>query len=160
MAMLSMLRFCRAINYRSVWHVDAVRRLGAESTSRCLEHTLFLWVESSPGQSAHRQKSSTDTEKVKQKWRTLRFECFLLSFAAIAQRQNYATAARRNKCSSLLEPESIIIQETIHFIYPGEVRSKRQLLNCPGINIRSSSSWGMASTVWPFDAVRLPRIPS
>ena len=29
-----MLRFCHAIKYRSVWHVDAVRHLGAESMSR------------------------------------------------------------------------------------------------------------------------------
>ena len=28
--MLSMLRFCRLIKYRSLWHVDAVGRLGAE----------------------------------------------------------------------------------------------------------------------------------
>ena len=38
---LSMLRFCRAIKYRSVWHVDGVRRQGAESKSRSLEHVLF-----------------------------------------------------------------------------------------------------------------------
>ena len=36
-----MLPFCRAIEYRSVWNVDAVRRLGVESTSRSLEHVLF-----------------------------------------------------------------------------------------------------------------------
>ena len=39
--MLSMLRFCRAIKYRSVWHVNAVRRLWPESTSRSLEQVLF-----------------------------------------------------------------------------------------------------------------------
>ena len=39
--MLSKLRFCRAIKYRSVWYVDAVRRLEAEITSRSLEHVLF-----------------------------------------------------------------------------------------------------------------------
>ena len=40
-----MLRYCHAITYLSVWHVDAVRRRGAESTSRTLEHvgpTIFL----------------------------------------------------------------------------------------------------------------------
>ena len=40
--MLSMLRFCRVVKCRSVWPVDAVRRLGIESTSRSLEHVLFL----------------------------------------------------------------------------------------------------------------------
>ena len=39
--MLSMLRFCCAIEYRSVWQADAVRRLGAESKSHSLEHVLF-----------------------------------------------------------------------------------------------------------------------
>ena len=39
--MLSMLRFCRAIKYRSVWHVNAVRRPGAEIKSRSLEHVLI-----------------------------------------------------------------------------------------------------------------------
>ena len=39
--MLSMLRFCRAIKYRSVLHVNAVRRLGAEMKSRSLEHVLI-----------------------------------------------------------------------------------------------------------------------
>ena len=39
--MLSMLRFCRAINYRSVWHIDAVCHLGPKSTSHSLEHILL-----------------------------------------------------------------------------------------------------------------------
>ena len=42
--MLSMLRFCRAIEYRSVWYVSAVRRQGAESTSHYLEHVQFFCV--------------------------------------------------------------------------------------------------------------------
>ena len=39
--MLSTLRFPRAIKYRSVWHVAVMCRLGAESTSRSLQHGLF-----------------------------------------------------------------------------------------------------------------------
>ena len=50
--MLSVLRFCRAVKYRSVLHVNAVRDLGAESKTRGLEHVvLFLRVESLLGQS-------------------------------------------------------------------------------------------------------------
>ena len=83
--MLSMQRFCHAIKYRSVWHVDAMRRQGvakskrflAECTSHCSEHVLFLRVESSLGQSAQRWKRLTDAVKVKQKCLTLRFECLL-----------------------------------------------------------------------------------
>ena len=49
--MLSVLRFCRAVKYRSVY-VNAVRDLGAESKTRGLEHVvLFLRVESLLGQS-------------------------------------------------------------------------------------------------------------
>ena len=44
--MLSMLRFCRAIKYRGVWHVDVVRSQGAESTSHSVDHVLFLRVNS------------------------------------------------------------------------------------------------------------------
>ena len=39
--MLSMLLFCRAIKCRSLWHLNAVRRVEAEGMSRSLEHVLF-----------------------------------------------------------------------------------------------------------------------
>ena len=108
-----MLPFCRAIKHRSVLHVDAVRGLGTES----LEHVLLLRMESSPGQSAQRRKRSTDTGKVKQNWRALRFECLLLSFAFIAQNKCDDSAKKnnnnKNKSSSLSELESVIIQDNI-----------------------------------------------
>ena len=47
-----------------------------------------------------------------------------------------------------------------HFIYPGEVRLKCQLLNGPGGNTLLSARWGLASTMWHIDAVHPPRMQS
>ena len=108
-----MLPFCHAIKHRRVLHVDAMRGLGTES----FEHVLLLRVESSPGPSAQRRKRSTDTGKVKQNWRALRFDCLLLSFAVIAQNKcddsEKNNNNNKNKLSSLSELESVIIQDAI-----------------------------------------------
>ena len=64
---------------------------------------------------------------------------------------------------------SVFIQDIIFSIYDhtghrfissGEVRSKYRLLNWLCVDIRSSATRGMASTVWHVDAARPPRIPS
>ena len=65
--MLSMLRVCRAIKYRSVRNVDAVHRLGAESTSCSLEHILFSAGGKLVSPTSTEMKEATDTEKVKQR---------------------------------------------------------------------------------------------
>ena len=86
--MLWILWFFHVIEHHNMWHVDAVRCLGAENTSHSLELVLSLQVESSSGQSAQRWKSSTDTKTVKCKWRTLWCQCPLCSFAFIEQNPN------------------------------------------------------------------------
>ena len=82
------------------------------------------------------------------------------SFAFTAQSPyKVRRLARRNESSSLSELESVLIQDT-HFISPSEIGSKLRLLNGPGVNIRSSATRGMASTVRHVDVVLQPPIPS
>ena len=75
-----MLRLCREIKYRDVWRV--------EGTSRSLEHVLFSAGRKLTLPISAEVKEVDDTEKVKQKWRTLRFECLLRLFSFIAQIPN------------------------------------------------------------------------
>ena len=83
--------------------------------SHRLGRVLFLRMECSSGQSAQRRKRSTNTEKVKQKWLTLRLECLLLSFARTASKLS-ATAARRKKSSSLSGLESVVVHWTPFYL--------------------------------------------
>ena len=108
--MLSMLCFCPSINYHSVWHAAALRRQGAESSSKA--RRTVMGRKHAFDQSAQTSKRSTETERVKQKWRTLRFECLLLSFAFIAKKKKKksnlnATAARRNDDVILVPGDSV-----------------------------------------------------
>ena len=121
--MLSMLRFCRAIKYHSVWHVDTVRRLGPGTTSRSLEHVLvsaggkFAWPISAEVKEVDcpREGQTKMGDSIR-----MSFSFFCLYYA---KSKLSATAARRNKSFSLSELESVIIRDTILFIRTKQNRS-------------------------------------
>ena len=114
--MLSMLRFCCAITYRSVWHVDAVRRLGDESTSSSLEHVLFsaggklAWPISAEVKEIdwHREgQTKTADPSIRM---SSSFVCLYRAKSELS-----AGSAKRNESSSLSELDSVVIHDTIFY---------------------------------------------
>ena len=139
-ATLSMLWFCHATKYH-MWHVDAVRHQGAESTLHSLEHVPFLQMESSLDQTAQRWKRSTDTEKVKQNGGLFDSNVFFLHLPLLNKVQT--------KCDGSKEKQVILALRAWvhhhtghHYIDPGKLRSKHRLLSWPSVYIRPSTSWG------------------
>ena len=118
--MLSMLRFCRAIKHRSVWYVDVVFRLEAENTSHSSEDVLISVGGKLAWPISAEAKKVTDTEKVKQKWRTLRFGCFLFCLPLFCKDQA--------KCDGSEEKQVILafgarVRHTGHHFYLSERRN-------------------------------------
>ena len=109
-AMLLILQFCRAIKYRSVCNVHALCRLGAESTSRSLEHVLGATGGAEGGgwearlANQRRGESGRLTSRRSTKMAdspTGLSSSFLCLYCAKAKLS--VTAARRNKSSSFSE---------------------------------------------------------
>lgn len=112
-------------------------------------------------QTAQRRKRSTDTAKVKQKERTLRFECLLLSFVFIATPNSVRRQQREiiHHCSRRLNRSSYRARFFFFFFW-GEARSKRHRLELTWSKHPVECKRGVISIVWHVDAVRPPRIKS
>ena len=119
--MLWMLRFCRAIKYRGLWHVDVVRRLGAEGTSRTWEHVLI----SAGGKVVW--PISVEVKQVDWHWEgQTRMEDFSIRVSSFfclccSKPKLRATTAKRNE--SILALGARVHHHTgQHFVYSGEVK--------------------------------------
>ena len=131
------------LKHRSMWHVSVVRHKGAESMLCILELILFLCL-------ASQQRDERGQLILRRSNRNGRL------FRLLKVQTRCDSSEEKQVCLAL---GAWVRRRTGgHLTNPGEGRWEHQLFNRPGINIRSSATQGMASTVWRVYAVHPPQI--
>ena len=113
-----MLRFCRVIKYRSVWHVLRYVVSGPKASQKLIAEragSVSAGGKHDIDESAQRSKRSTETERVMQKWRPpRRSECLIFSFDFTALIPNKVQRQREETIHpSSSELESVTIRDII-----------------------------------------------